>query len=68
VLLIFEKQSVPFATQGAMEAKESCGTNVNIPSLYLLDRSDIKIGQFRQLFLGHAETRPLPPQVGSELF
>jgi hypothetical protein len=51
-----------------MKAEESCGTYVDVPCLYFLDRSDIKIGQFRQFFLSHADSSPLASYVGSELF
>jgi hypothetical protein len=59
--LFFEKQFFPFTTQGLMKAEESCDKNVDIPSLYLLNRSDIKISQFRQFFLSHADSSPLSP-------
>jgi hypothetical protein len=68
VYLFFKKQFFPFTAQSPLKAEESCDKNVDIPCLYLLDRSDIKIGKFCQLFLSHADTCPLSPHIGSEPF
>jgi hypothetical protein len=66
--LFSRKQSVPFTMQGPLKTEKRCNENVDIACLNFLNRSDIKIGQFRQFFLSHANVCSFPSHVGSELF
>jgi len=54
--------------QGPLQTEERGNENVDVAGLNFLNRSNIKVGQFRQFFLSHAHAGSFPPHVGSKLF
>lgn len=67
LLSFCKKQFFPFAIQGMLKAEECSNENIDISRLDFLDGSNIKIGQFRQFFLGHAYAYSFSSHIGSKL-
>lgn len=58
---------VPGAIQGFLDAQHGCDQDVYAACFNFLNRADVQIGQFRQLFLGDRPRSPLAADVRAQL-
>jgi hypothetical protein len=62
------QQRIPRASDSAFQPHGRRHENVRLPSLDLLERSNVQVGEFSQAFLGDVLCNALPAQVGAECF
>ncbi len=58
---------VPGAIQGFLNAHDGCDQDVYAACFNLLNRADVQIGQFRQIFLGDRPRSPLAADVCAQV-